>query len=560
MKFGLRKRIFLGQVLLIVFPLSLITLINSYQSETILKNKAQEMIGLTCDAINEQYDRFVSDLDTTSKEIIVNRDIQNALLRDVDSVKAEGYVNLQQQLGVESYLQEIHFYKMGIHSILVHGFNGMNFCYVPGSSWNNYYDSSREDWYQDTIKNKGTLLITGVRHEEQLISYSSNNNRVITLARLIWDMTSFKPIGILQINIDPDYLASVGKEAANKGNITLFDKENNVIMSNWGNEEEALEVERISSVSGWRIVYYAPLADLVKEIREARTFSWILLGAVIFLGIVFAVLLTGSIVRPIRRLEEQMLIVSEGDFSGNIEYTQNDEMGKLIRHFNQMTQKIQSLVHDIQRKEEQRRRTEIASLQARINPHFMYNTLNTIRLTAMLHKDNEIANQVTALVYLLKNASKNGENAYSIAEELQMIESYCALMKYRYENFEVKIEGEKEVSDYLILPFTIQPIVENAIFHGIAALKEQGVIRIVFRLEKGKIELEISDNGVGMDDEMIQKIWNKDEQSKSTMNHVGMRNVIDRLKLYFGEEASMEITSKPNEGTTVVLSWDALHC
>lgn len=555
---SLKQKIFWGYVVLIMVPLCAVTAVSSRRSASILEDKTQQLLGMTCEAVNEQYNIFMGDIDVISSDIASSSLVQEALQRNEYEVKNQQYANLQTELMIESYLQGIRIRKPGIHSILIYGNNTQHFSSSNGWSWDVNYDSREESWFGQAIEKDGELILTGVRMEHQLFGYNIQVPRVITVARVIKDADTFEMLGMLQINLDVSYLARIGMDAANEGYLGVFDNHGEAIFTNWAGEEEAFTVERISERTGWKTVYYAPKGEWMRETVSTKQFLWTVSTLATFLGLFFARLLTLGIMQPMKQLHRQMATVSQGDFSSRIHYQRQDEMGDLIDAFNQMTEKVHELIQGIQRKEEQRLKTEIDALQARINPHFLYNTLNTIRLTAMMHKDSEITEQLTAFVYLLKNASQNGGQTVAIRQEMEIIDAYCVLMKYRYGNFRLEIRGEEAVGGYQVLPFTIQPLVENAIFHGIAALKQEGIIGIAFEKKEGMIHMTVSDNGVGMNQEMAKRLLVGETVSASTMNHMGLKNVLDRLKLYFGEQSRMEVDSEAGKGTRIQLVWTAV--
>ena len=555
---SLKKQIFLGYMVLILVPLCTVTTISTYRSVKILEEKTQRQLGMTCEAVNKQYDTFINDIEVISKDIICNTHLQEALMRSVDTAKKESYTSLQYQLQIESYLQGIRTRKPGIHSILIYGENSQNFSASSSWSWDVMYDAKEENWFREIVVNEKNFILTGIRDENQLFSYNIPMPQVITMARTIKDMNTFKNLGVLQVNMDVEYLSYLGMELAGDGYIGIFDDKGNTIFTNWRGEEEAFIVERVSEITGWKTIYYAPKNELLKETKDTTQFLWMVAAVVTLLGMFFAQVLTWSIMLPIKKIDRQVEMVSQGDFTRRITYKRQDEMGALIDGFNRMTQRVHELIREIQDKEEQRRKTEIDALQARINPHFMYNTLNSIRLTAMLHKDEEITEQLTAFVYLLKNASQSGGEAITIRKELEIIKAYCALMKYRYENFILTVQGSQEVEHLLVLPFIIQPLVENSIFHGIAALKRQGTISIVLKKKFDTVCMTLSDDGLGMEEDTVKKLLSGESNPSNTMNHVGMKNVLDRMRLYFGEQTHMEVYSQVGKGTVIRLEWPAI--
>lgn len=557
----LKQKIFFGFTALIVLPLWAVTAISAHRSAAILEDKTQQQVRQVCDTVNEQFNIFFRDIDVISQDILSDSTVQDTLRRPKAEMESQPYQSLRLQLALENDLLGIRIRKPGIHSILIYGLNGQNYSTSPGWSWDRTYDASCEAWFAQAKELDGGYCITGVRRERQLLNYGMPQPEVVTFARIIKDQDTFRPLGMLQINIQLDYLEQCGREAVQSGNIAVLDGAGGPVFTVRRDAEtgDAIVVESQARYTGWRTVYYAPRTELLKETQETQHFLWLASAAVTVLGILFAQLLTRSITKPLGKLHEQMSIVSCGDFTVQLQYDKQDEMGALIEDFNQMTRKIRILVEQIHEKEEQRRKTEVDALQSQINPHFIYNTLNSIRLTAMLHKDKEITEQVTAFVYLLKQASQNGGRAVTIGQDLEIIRSYCALMKYRYDNFTLTVSGQETVEDCSILPFILQPLVENAIFHGIAALKRQGNIRMEFTLAEGIVCMTLSDDGVGMDAGTVERLLSGEDRASHTFNHLGLKNVRARMRLYYGERAEMEVRSKVGEGTVISLRWPALR-
>lgn len=555
---SLKQKIFIGYAILIALPLCIVTTVSSQRSAMILEEKTAQQLGLTCDAINDQYNTYINDIDVISLDIVADEFVQETLRRSSEENSSERYISHELQLQLENYLLGICARKPGIHSILIYGKNAQNFSVSAERSWNVNYDSTKEYWFAQANASGGRWVMTGVREEQQLFAYGLEPPKVITVARLIKDMETFQPLGVVQINLDLEYLAQLGAEFTNAGDISISDSTGAPIIPYKSQQEQTLAISRTSALSGWTTTYYASKKELFKEVRNTRIFLWAVAAMILALGLVFAQILSRSITRPLKKLHTQMATISRGDFTRTIQYDVKDEMGSLIDEFNEMIKKVRALVQEIHAQEELRRRTEIDALQARINPHFIYNTLSVIRLTAMLHKDDEISQQLTDFVYLLKASTTSGGKAMPIRDAIKIVASYCSLMKYRYGNFTFVVQGVEKVGDYLILPFIIQPLVENAIFHGIAALKREGTICVSFEKRGEFIHATVSDDGVGMDALSIRELLTKETCKSNTLNHVGLKNVVDRLRLYFGNQADMQITSELGKGTVLCLQWPAV--
>jgi len=211
-------------------------------------------------------------------------------------------------------------------------------------------------------------------------------------------------------------------------------------------------------------------------------------------------------------------------------------------------------INDYHKKEKEQ---ELMILQAQINPHFVYNTLNTIRIMADMDGKKELAKAIQSLIHLLRNSIKIGVIFISIKEEIDQIKSYIALQQLRYRNsFQVKFSVDADVMSFRCIKFTLQPIVENAIFHGLDTNSPGGHIHITIRKQENRIDYMVEDNGRGIEAHELATIL-EGNPSKGGSDKIGLRNVNSRLASYFGEESRMRIHSERGKGTKVVYSLPA---
>lgn len=266
-----------------------------------------------------------------------------------------------------------------------------------------------------------------------------------------------------------------------------------------------------------------------------------------------AVTLSKRITLPVQRLVKHInninldkIVVDESIEKGN------DEFALIGKTINKMTREIEA---SILRKEEyykEQKKNEIALLQSQVNPHFLYNTLESIRLMAVIQKNKGIERMVKSLVALLKDLSKGTDDIYPIEKELKLLENYVEIQKIRYlDSFEFINNISPDLFNLSIIKFTLQPIVENSIIHGIDPGKGNGIIVLDARCEEDLLIIEVSDNGCGIDDERIQELLTK--ESKGKMTGIGIYNVDRRIKLMFGEKYGLKIESTINKGTKIII-------
>ncbi len=283
----------------------------------------------------------------------------------------------------------------------------------------------------------------------------------------------------------------------------------------------------------------------------------ILFAVTVCAGIFIVRLLTRRITRPIGVLTEHIRKISEtNDFSGNPQIeASSDEIGEIGKAVNQMTSHIQTLLTEREAMYEQKKNVEINLLQSQINPHFLYNTLDSIRWMAVIQGSKNIEQTTRALEHLLRNVAKGIDDKIPLREELALVSDYIHIQKVRYvEIFDYICNVPEELLDCMIIKFTLQPIVENAILHGIEPTGQFGQIEISARKKEGHLYISIEDNGAGMTKEELQRLTaSLSNQSKNAMSGIGVSNVDTRLKLNYGPEYGLIYESSPGEYTRVTI-------
>lgn len=282
---------------------------------------------------------------------------------------------------------------------------------------------------------------------------------------------------------------------------------------------------------------------------------------ILALGIALALLLHRLVATPILLLQRQIERLGGGDFTPDPALEWDNELGDIGRGINQMTQNITALMEKRIEDERQKQDLEYRMLQNQINPHFIYNTLNSIKWMAAIQHVSGIAEMTTALSRLLKSLSKGTERLVPLYEEFALLDDYFTIQQYRYGGtitLEVAyIEDERLARTCLIPRFTLQPLVENAIFHGIEPRGQAGsiLIRVVRDTERADVLLYLQDDGVGMTPEQAVRALAEPgpEEANLKFRHVGMWNVHRRLQYSFGEAYGLSIQSTPGTGTTVIV-------
>ena len=294
--------------------------------------------------------------------------------------------------------------------------------------------------------------------------------------------------------------------------------------------------------------------SFVLQSDQSEIVHTVLLGLATTLaaGLGISIILSNLLTKPIRRLTKRIRKISENDLSYDPTIEQGqDEISQIGKVVNEMTLSVSHLLEETQHQAEQKRKIEIAMLQSQVNPHFLYNTLDSIHWMAVIQKNPGIQQMTRSLSNLLKNMAKGYDQKVPLEEEIKLLEDYVNIQSIRYmDTFELKNEIPPHLYPYSIIKLTLQPLVENAIFHGIEPTGRFGTIRLWAKEEENDLILCVEDDGVGMDAATIQKaLAGKCGSSHGSMNGIGVGNVHQRLQLVYGSGYGLTIQSVVGEYT-----------
>ncbi|ADL53732.1 sensor histidine kinase [Clostridium cellulovorans] len=320
------------------------------------------------------------------------------------------------------------------------------------------------------------------------------------------------------------------------------------------NGESMFVVYYKSKFTKWITFALVPESSLLQKsssaIRNTLSYSVILL----IVSLIIAIVLSYSISKNIHRLRKGMEKIKNGDLTTKIIINSNDEIEDLSITFNNMMDQITTLLQDIKTQEMKKRLLEIKTLQSQINPHFVSNTLHTIKWLSDTQRIDNISNLTNSIIELL-NVSMGKTNEFiTIEEEFQYIKHYINIEQYKYyDNLNVVFKLSDEIMHYKIPKLLLQPIVENAIIHGIDQAEKDGIVLLQGFLKDDLIYITVEDTGVGMDQSTIDKLLHNTEH-KGRLNSIGLKNIDDRLKLYYGNDYGINIVSVLGNFTRVEIT------
>ncbi|WP_281884974.1 sensor histidine kinase [Paenibacillus sp. YYML68] len=317
-------------------------------------------------------------------------------------------------------------------------------------------------------------------------------------------------------------------------------------------EKRLITIKTVNNI-GWKIIGVSYMDELVTTRREVGAFLVWLLLFVIVLVLLISMFMSARISMPIKRLERSMRKVEQGDFDIHLEVQGDDEVGRLSRRFNLTVVRIRELMSQIIVEQEAKRKGELEVLQAQINPHFLYNTLNSVVRMVGSGKSEDVVTMITSLSKFFRISLSKGKPVITVQEELEHVRHYLTIQKMRYKRkFDFAIRADDEVLACRTLKLVLQPAVENAIYHAIEMMVDEGFIDVTAQRVGSRVRLQVQDNGPGIAPDKLPQLLQGNVTSVEGSG-VGLRNVHERLRLQFGEPYGVELDSELEVGTTVTL-------
>lgn len=311
--------------------------------------------------------------------------------------------------------------------------------------------------------------------------------------------------------------------------------------------------------TNWIVVECIPTYNLENSYQKIRNITLTVMGFSVLLLTIIYYFYSKKTNKPIKDLKIAMERIQKGDLDTRVQVGTNDEIGFLANGLNQMTLELQNHIQKVYIAEIRQREAEIEALKTQIEPHYLYNTLDVIRMTAITKDDKETAEMIDGLSGQLKYLIGGARDMVTLQAELDSVRNYFKIIKIRYENrFSLEVEVPEELLELKVPQLILQPVVENAVKHGLKPKEEgEGVVAIQGMKSEDRLEITVMDNGIGMTEEKmayVQKLLDSQDtvkHAKSKSASIGLKNVYDRIKLIFGDTYSMEISSFEGIGTIV---------
>ncbi len=316
---------------------------------------------------------------------------------------------------------------------------------------------------------------------------------------------------------------------------------------------EIIRVQYQTDFSGYSFHLEREKSEILADLSAVRSFLAVILLVVLSIAVILMLLITRAMYRPLKNLTETMELVSGGELGQRAEVVTRDEIGRLSVEFNEMLDHIESLIGQVVQEEMLKKDAELEALQYQITPHFLYNTLNSIKYAALLKGEAKIGGLLEDFIELLQASINKKGKFVTVAEEIHFVRNYMNLQQIRYEEeIEVEYRIPQEMKGDFLPRLMLQPLVENALLHGLDLKRGQNRISIGGEVKEGRLTLWVQDNGRGMSEEQIRQLFLGSGKKERGLSGIGVANVRERLKLYYGECAGVTCVSG-EEGTRIAM-------
>ncbi len=585
---SIKKKLLLVLYIQILVPLVFIGFFSFKSSEEIITNKSLSYSKDILSLIELRLQDTVRNLNIISQDLSSDESIYEALMND-DS----NNINMLYSYEVGSKLNNVFLNAVMTRTEI------QSMCIVTNKKrffiYDNNNTSDGSNIKSIVLQKYTEITKSAAQANGKAVWFFNTKNGVVQnsyLVRMIYNRDNYKEIGLLVVEINMEFFDFVlqGLESEVMQNTTILSSDNEIIIyknkaaldkfkkviQDIPNEKNSFVDKKNNifvahtylSEPKWRIVTYIPLNQLYSDVETLRNRIILLcMGSILILSVV-SIFMSFDMIKPINQLVKAMKGMNIDNISDSyIEIERKDELGFLHKTFNNMTKEIDHLVTWIYREQITRKEAELKALQSQINPHFLFNTLESINWMAQLNNVPEISSTVSDLSTLLEASIGRDDRLITIEEEFMYIDKYIALLKRRFED---RISLNKEVDPkvlYIKIPrLLIQPLIENAVYHGVENSRGKGIITLTASIRGELLIIEVIDNGNGISTDELIKLnkgleMDNDTYFKSLSNKknksIGIDNVNRRIKLFYGEKYGINLESKLNIYTKVSVTLPA---
>ena len=571
---SIQSVIFATVAILVLSAVVIVTGVSMKFTNNSIFENSSEYTHTIIQQMNQNIDSYIDYMENIAYLISSNEDVQDYFFDE--TVDNEGRYRILNQF------RTILDSRSDIRNVGIISKNGRMLINDGSKSVNQDLDLNTQEWYSKALKSPNGPILTS-SHVQHIIS--GERPWVITLSRGIRDRSgSGEKEGVFFIDLNYSAISELCDQSTvgtkgyafildAKGNIVyhpqqqqlynelqtenislIMDADKDTVLTDTGNNGKLYSISR-SDKTGWTVVDCTNVRELLSKSRQAQSVYVLTAIVLVIVALLFSRFMARSITLPIQKLRDSMKKVQEGDFSvSDVVVDSRNEIGSLTKSFDVMTHRIQELMEQNVHEQEEKRKSELKALQSQINPHFLYNTLDSIIWMAEGKKNEEVVLMTASLARLLRQSISNEDEVVPIANEVEYARGYLTIQKMRYKDkLEFQIDVDPSILYIPLIKLVLQPIIENAIYHGLKYKESKGLLIVKGFMKDGNAVLQVIDDGVGMDEETLSHIYDKHKVNYHS-NGVGVYNVQKRLKLYYGDDYGITYESEKGKGTTATIT------
>lgn len=535
----------------------------------------ERMVHQNAEIIAVSIDAMIVNTSYSSKMLLSNETIQNMLIQHADFSTPGSMKTLSALLNSAAYLQphvaglylfDTNGQKIGVDNYTLRQFS---------------FDRVENSWWYDRVFDQRGYYTLLLNAGETRPLYGDEN--VISLVRSIYNLNAQSDLlGTLMINMRESFLTNCFRAVTSSSSlrITVVDEQGAPLLRSVSSDfyDELGDENRASLLEGkgttmlqttgaetlmyssaptknakWFVITATAIQPGIVGTGGIWSLLWITLLIIALVVMASTFIILHMVTRPLHHLTTAMVVPS-GAYPKRIDIpTADDEIGQLKSTYNDMVDQIEKLIENIEEESARKRQAELNALQAQINPHFLYNTIDTARALAITGDGEGVSRLLRALGAFYRNSINSGDEIIAVDREIDMVKAYLSIQKIRYADIEVAFDTDPAVDNLLIPKLILQPLVENALYHGLRPNGNRGLITVKTHADKHDAILSVIDNGVGISDEAIAQALSTEKNEDSGF---GLKGTIERLRLFYEDAVSVQIGRAPEGGTFIHLTID----
>ncbi|OKP92807.1 two-component sensor histidine kinase [Paenibacillus sp. P3E] len=578
----MERKLIVVFVFLISMPITYVSYLSSRSMFSSVLESATDSAGQMTSNASDTMDRYVADLKRYTTLPLYNTDVQLYLTQ-----KSTDWDKNTAMSMFLSYLKPTKSEILAVY--MVDQYDSV--FYDTAAGINMTFPKDRLSTWKSLSEAGGTAPVIQGRHSIQV--NSSEQREVFSVLRTIYSVSTLKSIGILVFDIDIRLFKGIldPVNAVTQGNTLVVDDQGKLMYDGEDTEKATpekqaltrqqllghvkqdqghfqieldgqpyLAVYTVSKQTGWTTMVTIPLSRILSPVEKNRNTLILTTLAIIAFALFVATIISHALTKPLKSMVRLMKQVQHGNLEVWLHPKYNDEIGMLGSHFNRMIVRVKDLLQEVSLTEKRKQKADMRALQNQINPHFIYNTLESIRMLAESSEDPRVAELTYLLGLQMRYGIVRSEEMVTIRHELDHVRNYLHLLQIRFpDKFKLDITVPEALLPLPVIKLVLQPIVENAVFHGLEPKVGPGTLSIKGWEEDGKAVFCVEDDGVGMDSDTLRAL---NDSLKSGADGerfgIGLRNVNERIRLHYGPLLGLSVSSEPGRGTRVTLCIEAL--